>query len=58
MWPKETAIWAKAIGQGHLCTLDMSSLLLFFLPYMGIMTVNGARPFEQTLNPISTVGST
>ena len=27
------------------------------LPYMG-MTVNEAWPFEQTLNPVSTVGST
>ena len=25
--PKKTAIWAKTIGWGHLCTLDMSSSL-------------------------------
>ena len=29
MGPKETAIWAKAIGQGHLCTLD--TCLVFFV---------------------------
>ena len=32
-------------------------LSLFYHTFMG-MTVNGAWPFEQTLNPISTVGST
>ena len=29
----------------------------YFLTYMG-MTINGAWPFAQTLNPIPTVGST
>ena len=32
-------------------------LFFFFLPYMGV-TVNGAWPFEQAVNPVSTVGST
>ena len=25
--PKETAIWTKAIGRGHLCTLDTCLVL-------------------------------
>ena len=28
-------------------------IIIFFLPYMG-MTVDGAWPFEQTLNAVST----
>ena len=32
-------------------------LFIIFLPYIG-MTVNGACPFEQAVNPVSTVGST
>ena len=32
--PKETAIWAKAIGQGHLCTLD-TCLVQSFLHILG-----------------------
>ena len=31
--------------------------IIIILPYKG-MTVNGAWSFEQTLNPVSTVGST
>ena len=31
--------------------------IIINLPYMDI-TVNGAWPFKQTLNPVSTVGST
>ena len=31
--------------------------IIIILPYMG-MTVNGAKLFEQTLNPVWTVGST
>ena len=27
--PKETAIWAKAIGRGHLCTLDIMYVCCF-----------------------------
>ena len=40
--------------------LKMKNVLFFIiiiLPYMG-MTVNRAWPFEQTLNPVSTVGLT
>ena len=32
-------------------------LIIIILPCMGV-TVNGAWPLEQTLNPVSTVGST
>ena len=31
MGPKKTAIWAKAIGQGHLCT---SNTCLVFFPVL------------------------
>ena len=29
MGPKKTTIWAKAIGQGYLCTLDTCLVLVF-----------------------------
>ena len=47
---KRPIIWAVLHFAQEWC-------LLLFLPYMG-MPVNEAWPFEQAVNPVSTVGAT
>ena len=50
----ERSVISAILGLEEVCVF-----IIIFLPYniMG-MTVNGVWPFEQTLNPVSTVGST
>ena len=49
-------IWASLGFEEEECVV-VFLIIIIILPYMP-MTVNGAWPFEQTLNPVLTVGST
>ena len=49
-------IWT-GLGFEEVGVIIIVIIIIIVLPYMG-MTVNEAWPFEQTLNPVSTVGST
>ena len=44
---KETAIWAKAIGRGHLCTLDTRLVFFFFFFFYLFCQIlhGGVMPF-------------